>query len=189
MNVYTDPVNEHYFEMNDMREIALEELKSRKEFYDLEDMAQITMEAYAKQYNRIQDAYDGEESEVYICREKCGEYKLLTLEENLAYLDEAFERLARGVVFLAASRERYASVRHQLYGEPEISAPENYQNIIPEAMLKAKEAFMKKVAEGRYNTVEQMAEDAKALASKFLKEDSEFWLEMRYLFFNTKPLG
>ena len=159
-------VEECYFEMNDMRDLALEKRKLQKGFLDLEDMVQSTMEVYAIQCDRF-----------------------LPSGEEIACLDEAFWRLARGAVFLVAGRERYASVRHQLYGEPECSAPENYQAIILQAMEEARKKLVHRANEGRYASVEQMVEDAKILGNYYLKEDKEFWLEMRYFLFQTNPEG
>lgn len=75
-------------------------------------------------------------------------------------------------------------IRHVFHGEPELSVelPDDYQSRIEEMLGKTAEEFTNKYSNISDVSEAQMITDAKAIASRILREDKEFYESMKILF-------
>lgn len=189
-----DPVYNHREAMNITITAGHERVKKEKGSYNIDDLMGIKMEAFGKQYYETAKAHDNNEKDIYyqdgMDENKKLRFHKIEKEEDLGYLQQAFMRNAEGLGILATIQEENWKVRSQFGGELPLSVklPENYDKRIVEIMEKAgKEAENNYIA-GKYNSSDEMAEDAKNISMKYLKEDSEFFNTMSVLFSKIKPM-
>jgi len=141
------------------------------------------MEAYAIQYrNTVLGQEDGSR-DIYVM-DSLEEYHKVEAEEDLQYLQQAFERSARNVSMIASIREQNWQIRHIFHGEEKlpVELPQDYQDRITQMLTRAGEEFTEKYADISDVSEAQMIADAKAIASRILREDKEFYKTMQVLF-------
>lgn len=182
-----DPAGTHYTEMRNSWQTALAEIKDQKGNYNLEDIFTATMESYAGQYYKLVQSYEEGSRDIYVSDGVVNgevEYHKVTLEEDLTYLNQAFERSAEGAAMYAGMQEQKWNFRHIFYGEPklDIELPEDYQDRIIGLMNQTQDELVQKYESGAYASSEEMIADAKRIGSRVLKEDKEFWNDMKVLF-------
>lgn len=182
-----DTAGNHYIEMRDSWQAALAEIKDQKGNYNLEDIFSATMESYAGQYYNLVQSYEDGSRDIYVSDGVVDgefEYHKVTLEEDLEYLNQAFERSAEGAAMYAGMQEQKWNFRHIFYGEPglDIELPEDYQDRIIGLMNQAQDELVQKYESGAYASEAEMTADAKKIVSRTVKEDKEFWNDMKVLF-------
>ncbi len=181
-----DPVGSIYGEMRTQWQTELTEIKEYNGSYDLEDIISATMKSYAKQYYGLMQGHEDGSRDIYVS-DSLEEYHKVELEEDLAYLDKAFERATSGTVMYAGMQEQKWAFRHFFYGEPalDVELPKDYRDRIKEVMKKAQEEFHQQYENGAFTSVEEMVAKAGSIGSKMLQEDTVFYNKMEHLF---KPL-
>ncbi len=178
-----DPVGAHYENLNAYSNDALAKIKEYNEEYGLEELFAVRMEAYAIQYrNTVLGQEDGSR-DIYVM-DSLEEYHKVEAEEDLQYLQQAFERSARNVSMIASIREQNWQIRHIFHGEEKlpVELPQDYQDRITQMLTMAVEEFTEKYADISDVSEAQMIADAKAIASRILREDKEFYKTMQVLF-------
>ena len=178
-----DPAGTHYEKLNAYSSDALAQIKEYNEDYGLEELFAVRMEAYAVQYR---DTILGQEEgsrDIYVM-DSLEEYHKVGVEEDLGYLQQAFERSARNVSMIAGIREQNRQIGHIFHGEEAvpIDLPQDYQDKIVQMLTKAGEEFANKYTDISDVSEAQMISDAKAIASRILREDKEFYKSMEILF-------
>lgn len=178
-----DPAGAHYEKLNVYSNDALAKIKEYNKDYGLEELFAVRMEAYAIQYrNTVLGQEDG--SRDFYVMDSLEEYHKVEAEEDLQYLQQAFERSARNVSMIASIREQNWQIRHIFHGEEKlpVELPQDYQDRIVQMLTRAGEEFREKYADISDVSESQMMADAKAIASRILKEDKEFYESMKVLF-------
>lgn len=178
-----DPVGAHYEKMNAYSNDALAKIKEYNKNYGLEELFDVKMEGFVKQYRNTILGHEDGSRDIYV-QESLEEFRKVELEEDLGYLSQAFERSARSVSMFASVQEQRWQIRHLFHGEQKlpVELPDDYQSRIEEILGKAVEEFTNK-----YNVISdvseaQMITDAKSIASRILREDKEIYKSMQILF-------
>ena len=178
-----DPVGEHYEKMNAYSSDALAKIKEHNKDYGLDELFAVKMEGYVKQYRNTILGHEDGSRDIYV-QESLEEFRKVDLEEDLEYLSQAFERSARSVSMFASVQEQRWQIRHVFHGEPElpIELSDDYQDRIVQMFTKAGEEFAQKYEDISDVSESKMVADAKAIASRILREDKEFYESMKILF-------
>ena len=182
-----DPVGSLYSEMSSEWQAELDGIKEYNGSYDLEDMISATMKSYAKQYHGLVQGHADGSRDIYVS-DSLEEYHKVGLEEDLGYLDKAFERATSRTVMYAGMQEQKWVFRHFFYGEPalDVELPQDYRDKIKEVMQKAQEEFDQQYKNGAFSSEEEMTAKAGNIGSQMLREDVVFYNKMEHLF---KTLG
>ena len=182
-----DPTGTLYNEMRTQWQTELNGIREYNGSYDLEDMISTTMKSYAKQYYGLVQGHADGSRDIYVS-DSLEEYHKVGLEEDLGYLDKAFERATSGTVMYAGTQEQKWAFRHFFYGEPalDVELPKDYRDRIREVMKKAQEEFNQQYKNGAFASEEEMIAKAGSIGSQMLREDEVFYNKMEHLF---KPLG
>lgn len=171
---------------NDMQN-CLNVIKQSKGSYTLDDLISIRMEAYARQYDALQQSYENGSRDIYISDgiDEDGklQYHKVTQEEDMAYLNEAFDSIADSLKFSAKSQEIKWQIDEMFggMGGLPISLPEGYGERLTDILKQASLEYANQKEQGQYA-------DAAGLALKYLNEDAEFAGAMRMLFSNVMPM-
>lgn len=178
-----DPAGAHYEKLNAYSNDALSKIKEYNEDYGLEELFAVRMEAYAIQYRNTILGHEDDSRDIYVM-DSLEEYHKVELEEDLGYLQQAFERSARSVSRIASIREQSWQIGHIFHGEEAlpIELPQDYQDKIVQMLTKAGEEFANKYSDISNVSEAQLIADAKAIASRILREDKEFYKSMEILF-------
>ena len=178
-----DPVGAHYEKMNAYSNDALAKIKEYNKNYGLEELFAVKMEGFVKQYRNTILGHEDGSRDIYVM-DSLEEYHKVESEEDLQYLRQAFERSVRSVSMFASVQEQRWQIRHLFYGEPElpVELPDDYRSRIEEMFGKAAEEFTNKYSDISDVSEAQMITDAKAIASRILREDKEFYAAMKVLF-------
>ena len=178
-----DPVGAHYEKMNAYSNDALAKIKEYNKNYGLEELFAVKMEGFVKQYRNTILGHEDGSRDIYV-QESLEEFRKVDLEEDLEYLSQAFERSARSVSMFASVQEQRWQIRHVFHGEPElpIELSDDYQDRIVQMFTKAGEEFAQKYEDISDVSESKMVADAKAIASRILREDKEFYESMKILF-------
>lgn len=181
-----DPAGDWYEKMRDEWQPRMDEIKEYNGSYNLEDMISETMKSYAKQYHALMQGHVDGSRDVYVS-DNIEEYHKVGLQEDLGYLDKAFERSASSVVTYAGMQEQKWIFRHLFYGEPalDVELPKDYRDKIKEVMNKAQEEVHKLYEAGEFSSEKDLIAKAGSIASQLLRGDKEFFDKMERLF---KPL-
>lgn len=181
-----DPAGSLYSEMRSEWQAELDDIKAYNGSYDLEDIISATMKSYAKQYHGLVQGHAAGSRDIYVS-DSLEEYHKVELEEDLGYLDKAFERATSGTVMYAGMQEQKWAFRHFFYGEPalDVELPQDYRDRIKEVMQKAQEEFHQQYKNGTFASEEEMIAKAGSIGSQMLREDEVFYNKMAHLF---KPL-
>ena len=84
-----DGFGEHYKALCDVESSFLTNIKNENGTYNIEQVAQCMMQAYATVYNEIKKGYSDGTREIWVIQD--GEMHKLTEEEDLQLLDQAYE--------------------------------------------------------------------------------------------------
>lgn len=181
-----DPAGSLYSEMRSEWQAELNDIKEYNGSYDLEDVISATTKSYAKQYHKLVQGHADGSRDIYVS-DSLEEYHKVGLEEDLGYLDKAFERATSGTVMYAGMQEQKWAFRHFFYGEPalDVELPKDYRDRIKEVMQKAQEEFDQQYENGAFSSEEEMLAKAGSIGSQMLREDEVFYNKMEHLF---KPL-
>lgn len=175
-----NPEDEFYWALrNDMSQ-ALEAIKEQKGSYDLDDLLSIRMEAYANQYNSLLQSYENGTRDIYVCdgEDENGklQYHQVTMEEDIAYLDAAFSRIAESMAFSARSKEILMEINEKFGGQQiDLELPEDYEDKLVDILESAMQKY-----KAMKNNEEKVS--ASNLVIQFLNRDTEFAEVMRQLF-------
>lgn len=178
-----DPAGSLYSEMRSGWQAELDDIKAYNSSYDLEDIISATMKSYAKQYHGLMQGHADGSRDIYVS-DSLEEYHKVELEEDLGYLDKAFERAASGTVMYAGMQEQKWAFRHFFYGEPalDVELPNDYRDRIKEVMEKAQEEFHQQYESGAFSSEEEMIAKAGNIGSQMIREDEVFFNTMERLF-------
>ena len=170
-----DPVGAHYEKMNAYSNDALAKIKEYNMDYGLEELFVAKMEGFVKQYRNTILGHEDGSRDIYVQE---------SLEEDLEYLSQAVERSARSISMFASVQEQRWQIRHLFHGESElpVELPDDYRSRIEEMLGKAAEEFTNKYSDISDVSESQLITDAKAIASRILREDKEFYAAMKVLF-------
>ncbi len=143
-----NPSDDFLWAMRDDISTELQQIKEEKGSYTLDDIYSIRLNAYAKQYNALKEAYAEGTREIYVNDgvDENDNFKFhkVTQEEDFAYLDKAFERIKENMLFSLTSKEIILEIKEKFGGEKiEIDLPKNYkekiQSILDETVTTYKE--------------------------------------------------
>lgn len=178
-----DPVGAHYEKMNAYSNDALAKIKEYNMDYGLEELFVAKMEGFVKQYRNTILGHEDGSRDIYV-QESLEEFRKVDLEEDLEYLSQAVERSAKSISMFASVQEQRWQIRHLFHGESElpVELPDDYRSRIEEMLGKAAEEFTNKYSDISDVSEAQMISDAKAIASRILREDKEFYAAMKVLF-------
>ena len=164
----------------DMRNASEEIIKS-KGYTSLDDVITERMDAYMSQYEALLRGHADGTRDVYILdgideNDKM-QYHKVTLEEDLENLDEAFGRIADGMVFAAKAKEILQKNREIFGGQKALAAPlpNRYGERLADILKCAASTYAEQRQKG--NPV-----DAAGLAFDYLNEDKSFSDIMHMLF-------
>lgn len=189
-----DPVYEHRTAMDSMIQSSYDEIKQHKDYYSIDDLVNVRMDAYARQYFRISKENDQGNREYYLSAGMDENNKLqfhqVSKEEDLEYLDEAFNQKGRSLGTLAGIQEQKWQIDHIFGGKPALSVKlsSDYQTRLDDIMTKARDEVKDKYNKGEYENESVMADDAKKIGIKYLRQDTEFYKQMQELFSNMKAM-
>lgn len=143
-----NPSDDFLWAMRDDISTELQQIKEEKGSYTLDDIYSIRLNAYAKQYNVLKEAYAEGTREIYvndgIDENDNFKFHKVTQEEDFVYLDKAFERIKENMLFSLTSKEIILEIKEKFGGEKiEIDLPRNYkekmQSIVDETVITYKE--------------------------------------------------
>jgi len=188
-----DPAGEFYFAMAEERQILIDEIKENKGTYNLADLTETIMEAYAKQYDSLVKSYEDGSRDIYLSagmQDGKLQFHHVSKEEDVEFLDQAFDRTARGLSMFAEIQEQRWKVNHIFAGEPALAVelPVDYTDRILDSMSKAQEEFKRNYDAGMYKDISNAISAAKELGIKYMTEDKDFTAKMKELFKGIKPM-
>ena len=102
--------------------------------YTLDDLISIRMDAYTRQYDALQRSHEDGSRDIYISDgiDENGklQYHKVSQEEDVAFLNDAFDRIADSLGFTAKSKEIKWKINEQFGGQkaPDLSL---FSNISP----------------------------------------------------------
>lgn len=178
-----NPADGYYRAMQSDMQNSLNAAKQSRGNYSFDDLIGVRMEAYAKQYDALQKAYAEGPLDAYVSdgADENGrlQYHKATKEEDLAYLNEAFKRVADDMIFSVKSREIQWRINETFNGKEAFpfSLPDGYEEKLSGILKRAAAA---------YGEQKDRATDAVSLAWQYLNEDAEFVDAMRRLFSNIE---
>lgn len=176
-----NPTDEFLWAMRDDIQSSLNAIKQSKGSYTLDDLISIRMEAYTRQYDALQKSYADGTRDIYISDgiDEDGklQYHKVTQEEDVAYLKEAFDRIADSLSFTAKSQEIQWQINEKFGGKNPlpVSLPEGYEERLADTLKRAAGEYAEQREKGQYV-------NASVLALKYLNGDTEFANAMRTLF-------
>ena len=182
-----NPADDFYWAMKNDMQNSLDAVKASSGTYTLDDLISIRMNAYTKQYDALQKAYEDGTRDIYVSDgiDENGnlKYHQAIKEEDMAYLNEAFGRVADGLKFSAKSQEIQQQINEK-FGKQKgmsVSLPDGYEEKLSGILKRAADTYAKEKEKG--NQV-----NAAELALQYLNEDKEFSNAMHMLFANIKPM-
>ena len=182
-----NPEDDFYWAMREDMQNSLDAIKQSKGNYTLDDLISIRMDAYTRQYNALQKSYEDDSRDIYICDGSNAEGKLqyhkVSKEEDVTFLNQAFDRIADSLGFTVNGCESQLKINELFGGQkaPELSLPDNYEEKLSGIMKKAAATYAEQKKNG--NNV-----NATNLALKYLNEDADFSNVMHQLFSNIRPM-
>lgn len=178
-----DPAGMLYENMRSTWQEDLDEIKEWKGHYNLEDIVSATMKSYAEQYHKLVQGHEDGSRDIYVS-DSLEEYHKVGLEEDMRYLDQAYERAVSGTAMFAGMQEQKWIFRHFFYGEPalDVELPKDYRGRIKGLMEKAQEEFVQQYENGDFSSEEEMIAAAGKIGSNVLREDEVFYQKMERLF-------
>ena len=178
-----DPAGTLYEDMRSTWQDDLDEIKEWQGHYGLEDIVTATMKSYAGQYHKLVQGHEDGSRDIYVS-DSLEEYHKVGLEEDLGYLDQAYERAVSGTAMYAGMQEQRWIFRHFFYGEPslDVDLPKDYRERIKGLMEKAQEEFVQQYESGAFSSEEEMIAAAGKIGSNVLREDQVFYQKMERLF-------
>lgn len=178
-----NPSNDFQWAMQSDIQNSLNAIKQSKGSYTLEDLIAIRMDAYTGQYDVLKQSYADGSRDIYVSdgMDENGklQYHKVTEEEDFAYLNEAFERIADSLMFSAKSREIQWQINGKFGGQKmhSVPLPAEYGEKLSGVLKRAASVYAEQTEKG--NKV-----NAANLALKYLNEDAGFADAMHTLFSN-----
>lgn len=178
-----NPSDNFQWAMQDDMQNSLNALKQSKGGYTLEDLITIRMDAYSRQYDALKQSYADGSRDIYVSDgiDENGklQYHKVTEEEDFAYLNEAFDRVADSLMFSAKSQEIQWQINENFGGQKmnSIPLPAEYGEKLSGILKRAASAYAEQTGNGKEG-------NAANLALKYLNEDTGFADAMRVLFSN-----
>lgn len=178
-----NPSDDFLWEMREDMQNSLDAIKKSKGDYSLDDLIAIRMEAYTKQYTALQKEYENGTRDIYVSDgiDENGklQYHKVSWEEDLAYLNEAFGRVADSLVFSAKSQEIQRQIREKFGGQYAAVSPvpDGYSERLPNILKRAAFTYAEQREKGNDT-------NATKLALNYLNEDKTFSNAMHMLFSN-----
>ncbi len=182
-----NPSDDFLWAMRKDMQSSLNAIKQSKGSYTLDDLISVRMEAYEKQYDALQKSYEDGVRDIYVSDgiDENGklQYHRVTQEEDAAYLNEAFEHIADGLAFSAASREVQWKIDAAFGNKAAlpVTLPEKYGERLSGILKQAAAEYAGQRESGGHA-------DAVGLALQYLNEDAAFADAMRTLFSNITPM-
>ena len=183
-----NPEDDFYWAMRNDMQSSLDAIKQSKGNYTLDDLISIRMDAYKRQYDALQKSYEDGSRDIYISDgiDENGklQYHKVSQEEDVAFLNDAFDRIADSLGFTAKSKEIQWKINEQFGGQkaPDLSLPEGYEAKLTGTLKKAAATYAEQRKNGNYvNATKQ--------ALKYLNEDAAFSSAMHQLFSNISPVS
>lgn len=182
-----NPEDDFLWAMRNDMQSSLDAIKKSKGSYTLEDLISIRMDTYTRQYNALEKSYEDGSRDIYICDGSDADGKLqyhqVSKEEDIAFLNQAFERISDSLGFTAKGCENKWKINELFGGQkaPELSLPKNYKEKLSGILKKAAATYAEEKKNGNYV-------NATNLALKYLNEDAGFSNAMHHLFSNITPM-
>lgn len=181
-----NPEDDFYWAMREDLQNSLDAIKQSKGSYTLDDLISIRMDAYTRQYHALQKSHEDGSRDIYICDGSDADGKLqyhkVSKEEDVAFLNQAFDRIADSLGFTAKGCENKLKI-HELFGgqkAPDLSLPDNYEKKLSDILKKAAAVYTEQENGKHVN--------AANLALKYLNENAGFSNAMHQLFSNITPM-
>lgn len=182
-----NPTDDFLWAMRSDMQSSLDAVKQSKESYTLDDLISIRMEAYARQYDALQQSYENGSRDIYISDgiDEDGklQYHKVTQEEDRKYLNEAFDNIADSLGFSAKSQEIRWKIEAEFGGKaaPSFDLPEGYEDRLADTLKRAAAEYADKRDAGQ-------SVSASGLALNYLNENAAFASAVRGLFFGIQPM-
>lgn len=182
-----NPSDDFLWAMRKDMQSSLDAIKQSNGSYTLDDLISVRMNAYSRQYDALQQSYAYSTRDIYVSDgiDENGkiQYHKVTQEEDIAYLNEAFDRIADSLALSAKSQEIQWKIDERFGGKNKlpVDLPEGYDQRLSDILKKAARAYADKREENQ-------AVNAAGLAIKALNKNAEFADAMRTLFANIKPM-
>lgn len=182
-----NPSDDFLWGMRDDMQESLNAVKQAKGSYTIDDLISIRMKAYAKQYDALQQSYADGSRDFYVSDGVDENGKLLyhkvTREEDMEYLNQAFDNIADSLKFSARAQEGKWKIDEVFGGRAglPVTLPEGYGERLEDILKRASAEYADKREQGQHA-------DAAALGLKYLNEDTEFANAMRVLYSNVTPM-
>jgi hypothetical protein len=177
-----------YVEMKQLERGRIGSIKDNEGSYDLFDVAHSTLEAYAVMYDKIVQGHKDGTREVYTNFPDEKTCRLVTLEEDLAFLNKAFDRCIENVKGYIHAQET-SSWDAWMNGTSIL--PQKYKDHVYDMMNEIKEEFQKRseerYANGRsYADRDEISSSVKYLIKSTFMRDSGFVKSINNLFSKIK---
>lgn len=177
-----------YIEMKQLERGRIESIKDKEGSYDLFDVAQSTLEAYGVMYDKIVQGHKDGTREVYTNFPDERKSQFVTLEDDLEFLNKAFDRCMENVKGYICAQET-SSWDSWIKGTSIL--PQRYKDQVYNMMTEIKENFQKRSKE-RYANGESYAGHAEIssgvndLMKSIFMRDNGFVESIKNLFSNIK---
>ncbi|MFT4146223.1 MAG: hypothetical protein QM644_17370 [Mobilitalea sp.] len=177
-----------YVEMKQLEGGRTGSIKGKEGSYDLFDVAHSTLEAYAVMYDKIVQGYKDGTREVYTNFSDEKTCRLVTLEEDLEFLNQAFDRCMENVKGYIHAQE--TSSWDAWINKTSI-LPQKYKDQVYEMMNEMKEEFQKRSEEkyangGGYTARDEISCSVNDLMKSIFMRDNGFVESINKLFSNVK---
>lgn len=182
-----NPEDDFTWAMREEMQNSLNAVKESSGTYTLDDLITIRMEAYQKQYDALQKSYDDGTRDIYVSDgiDENGnlKYHQVTREEDMEYLNKAFDRIADSLMFSAKSQEIQWQINEKFGKQkaPLESLPQGYGEKLSGILKHAADVYAEQKDQG-------IRVNAASAALKYLNEDAEFSKAMHVLFSNIRPM-
>jgi hypothetical protein len=183
-----DVTNSLYIEMKQLEGGRISYIKDRDGSYDLFDVAHGTLEAYAIMYDKLVQGHKDGTREVYTNFADEQTCRLVTLEEDLAFLDKAFDRCLENVKGYIHAQET-SSWASWINLDSILS--QKYKDQTYDMMNEIKEEFQKRSEEryangGSYAGRDEISSTINNLFKSIFMGDIEFVESINNLFSKVK---
>lgn len=177
-----------YVEMKQLEGGRIGSIKDKDGSYDLFDVAQSTLEAYAIMYDKIVQGHKDGTREVYTNFPDERKSQLVTLEDDLAFLNQAFDRCMENVKGYIHAQE--TSSWDAWINKTSI-LPQKYKDQVYERMNEIKEELQKRSEEkyangGSYTNRVEISSSINDLMKSIFMRDNKFVESINKLFSKVK---
>ncbi|WOO37977.1 hypothetical protein R2R35_05595 [Anaerocolumna sp. AGMB13020] len=177
-----------YIEMKQLERGRIESIKDKERSYDLFDVAQSTLEAYGIMYDKIVQGHKDGTREVYTNFPEEGKPRYVTLEDDLEFLNKAFDLCMENVKGYICAKET-SSWDSWIKGTSIL--PQKYKDQVYNMMKEVKEELQKRFEE-KYENWESYAGSVEIssgvndLMKSIFMRDNGFVESIKNLFLDVK---